>query len=110
MAPRSQAPRRSSPIRAATARHGGTAGPSRIAALVACPPVVTEVTHHALLGVACASLLAAGLRIAARGSERLVDRALAAFVLAVGFAVVEALALGIVRLGSDAVALTVAAV
>ncbi len=62
-----------------------------------------------LLAVAIAALMGAGLRVAACTGAVGLERTVAAAVLAGGAAVAEALALGLVGLGSSPVALSVAA-
>jgi hypothetical protein len=66
--------------------------------------------HHALLGLDVVALFSAGHRLSARLTDRLGERAVGAFVLGTTAAVAEALVLGLVSLGSDPLALTVAAV
>ena len=68
-----------------------------------------EALHHALLGVSVAALVAAGLRAASHLAPGGLARAVAAVVLAAGCAVAEALLLGLVGLGTNAAALTIAA-
>ena len=65
--------------------------------------------HHALLGVSLAALWGAGVRVASLAAPGGLERAVAAVVLAAAVAVVEALALGLVGLGSDPLALGAAA-
>jgi hypothetical protein len=65
--------------------------------------------QHALLGVACLALLGAGHRVATRIANRLVDRLISAFVFATAAAVLEALCLGVFKLGANPIALPVAA-
>jgi hypothetical protein len=66
--------------------------------------------HHALLTLASLALLAAGHRLAAQLSNHPLERIVTAFVLAAATAVIEALALGLLSLGSDPIGLTGAAV
>jgi hypothetical protein len=71
---------------------------------------VQNLAHHALLGIAVACLAGAGWRIADRASPSGLSRVLAAVVLAVALAVLEALGLGLVRLADSSLVLAVAAV
>lgn len=68
-----------------------------------------EALHHALLGISVAALGAAGLRAASLMAPAGLARAVAAVVLAAGWAVTEALMLGLVGLGTSTAALAVAA-
>jgi hypothetical protein len=70
---------------------------------------VPAALHLALLGVASASLWAAGLRVAGRAGADGVERAIAAAVLAAAAAVLQTLCLALVELGGSAAALAVAA-
>ena len=65
--------------------------------------------HHILLAIAIAALAAAGLRAASALGARGLERLVAMTVLAAGAAVLEALLLGLVGLGGDPLALTIAA-
>src|SRR2546423_5447033 len=75
------------------------------ASLTAAMPVL----HHALLGASVVALALAGLRLASRFAERVLPRLLAAAVFATAAAVAEALLLGLVALGGNSAALTIAA-
>jgi hypothetical protein len=68
-----------------------------------------EVVLHVLLALAILALGGAALRVAARVSPGGLERAIAAFVVAVALAITEALALGLVGLGASPVALSLAA-
>jgi hypothetical protein len=70
---------------------------------------VTFVPLGALCALAIAALLGAGWRVAARTGSTGLERAVAATVLAGAAAVIEALALGLVGLGSSPVVLPLAA-
>lgn len=65
--------------------------------------------HHALLGASFLALAFAGLRLAAPFAPRGLPRAIAGATFATAAAVAEALALGLVSLGSSPVALALAA-
>jgi hypothetical protein len=65
--------------------------------------------QHALLGLAIAALAGAALRVASLTGARGLDRVLAALPLAAAAAVGEGLLLGLARLGTSPVALTLAA-
>ena len=69
------------------------------------PPVV----HHAVLGLAIACLGGAGLRLASLAAPSGPERAVAAVVIAASIAALEALALGLVRLGTNTAVLAGAA-
>jgi hypothetical protein len=69
------------------------------------PPVA----HHVVLGLAIAALGGAGLRLASLAAPNGADRAVAAVVIAASMAALEALALGLVRLGTSTAALASAA-
>ncbi len=73
--------------------------------LAAMPPVV----HHAVLGLAIACLGGAGLRLASLAAPSGPERAVAAVVIAASIAALEALALGLVRLGTNTAVLAGAA-
>ena len=64
--------------------------------------------HHALLGLSIAALAAAGLRLASLAAPDGLERGLAALTLVAAAAIVQALGLGLVGLGSDPVALGLA--
>jgi hypothetical protein len=66
---------------------------------------VQEVLHHVALAVAVLALGDAALRAASLAAPAGLERAIAAFVLAIATAVVEELALGVVGLGTSPVAL-----
>jgi hypothetical protein len=70
---------------------------------------VSALVHHVLFALAVAALAGAGLRAASLAAPAGLDRPLAATVLAVAAAVLEALLLGLVGLGGSAVALALAA-
>jgi hypothetical protein len=70
---------------------------------------VAAVAHHVLLALAVLALGNAMFRCASRLSPQGLDRAIVAVVLAASVAIVEAIALGLVKLGSDTVVLTIAA-
>ncbi|HVE69520.1 MAG TPA: hypothetical protein VNB64_13165, partial [Solirubrobacteraceae bacterium] len=70
---------------------------------------MAAVVHHALLGAAVAALFGAGSRVAARATAVPLERAVSAVVLAAAAAVTQALALGLVGLGTDPIALGLAA-
>jgi hypothetical protein len=70
---------------------------------------MAPVLHHALLGIAIAALAGAGLRIASPAAPRGAERAVAAAVIAASIAALEALGLGLVRLGTSPAALAIAA-
>ena len=70
---------------------------------------VTFVPLGALCALAIAALLGAGWRVAARTGSTGLERAMATAVLAGAAAVIEALALGLVGLGSSPVMLPLAA-
>jgi hypothetical protein len=70
---------------------------------------VNAAVHHALLGLACLSLFGAGHRLAARLSDRPLDRVVAAAVFATAAAVGEAVFLGLFDMGADTTALSAAA-
>jgi hypothetical protein len=67
-----------------------------------------EVVHHVALALALLGLAQAAFRIATRIAPSGLDRAIAALVIGVAIAVVEALALGLVALGTSPVALLAA--
>ncbi len=67
------------------------------------------IADQALLVAATAALAGAGLRLASRAAGDGLERALAAFTFAAAGAVLEAIVLGLVGLGGDTTALTVAA-
>ena len=68
-----------------------------------------EVVLHVVLALAILALGGAALRIAARVSPAGLERAIAALVVGVALAIAEALALGLVGLGTSPVALSLAA-
>jgi hypothetical protein len=70
---------------------------------------VISVLFHALLGLSVAALAGAALRVASLTGARGLDRALAALALGAAAAVGQALLLGLVRLGTSPVALSLAA-
>jgi hypothetical protein len=65
--------------------------------------------HHLALALAALALLDTGLRVAAAVTAGALERAVAGLAIAAALAVAEALGLGLAGLGTDAVALTVAA-
>ncbi len=69
------------------------------------PPVA----HHVVLGFAIAALGGAGVRLASLAAPSGPERAVAAVVIAASIAALEALALGLVRLGTSTAALAGAA-
>jgi hypothetical protein len=69
---------------------------------------VSAAAHHALLGLSIAALAAAGLRLASLAAPDGLERGLAALTLVAAAAIVQALGLGLVGLGSDPLALGVA--
>jgi hypothetical protein len=71
---------------------------------------VREFAHHIGLVLAVLALGQAALRAAAVAAPRGLERVVAAIVLGVSAAIVEALALGLVNLGSDPIALFLAAI
>lgn len=70
---------------------------------------MVELWHHLLLGAAVAALLGAGMRVGSGFAPDGLARALSAVVVAASAAVIHALLLGAVSLGSDPWALTAAA-
>ncbi|MEA2355868.1 MAG: hypothetical protein QOD61_1997, partial [Solirubrobacteraceae bacterium] len=72
-------------------------------------PPVTELVHSVLFLAAVLALGAGASRVAAPAAPRGLERALAAAVLAAAAAVLESLGLGLVGLGTDPVALALAA-
>jgi hypothetical protein len=70
---------------------------------------VPSIAHHAALGVAVMAVALASLRVATKVSPSGLERAIATLVVGVSIAVIEALALGLVALGTSTVALTAAA-
>jgi hypothetical protein len=70
---------------------------------------VSELLHHIALAVAVLAIGQAGLRIAATAAPRGLERLIATAVLAVALAIAEALGLGLLNLGGDSWALTIAA-
>ncbi len=70
---------------------------------------MSPVAHHVVLGLAIAALGGAGLRLASLAAPRGPERAVAAVVIAASIAALEALALGLVRLGTNTAALAGAA-
>jgi hypothetical protein len=73
-------------------------------------PAVRELLHHLALALAVVALAQAALRMAAAAAPRGLERLIATIVLTVALAIAEALALGVVDLGGNTVALTLAAV
>ena len=70
---------------------------------------MSPVVHHVVLGLAIAALGGAGLRLASLAAPSGPERAVAAVVIAASIAALEALALGLVRLGTSTAALAGAA-
>jgi hypothetical protein len=70
---------------------------------------VSALVHHAILGVGVAGLLGAGWRVADRAAPEGLARVVAAAVVAVALAVLEALALGLVGAADSSVVLALAA-
>jgi hypothetical protein len=70
---------------------------------------VGDAVHHVLLAISVLALGYAALRLASRVAPSGLERAIAAIVLGVAAAVVETLALGLVGLGANPLALSVAA-
>ena len=68
-----------------------------------------EVVHHAALAVAVLALARAALLLASTAAQSGLERLIAAVVVGVALAIAQALALGLVGLGSSTVALLVAA-
>jgi hypothetical protein len=68
-----------------------------------------EAVRHAALGLSLAALLDTGFRVASPAAARGLERLVAAAVVAAVLAVLAALGLGLVSLGTDALALTPAA-
>jgi hypothetical protein len=82
----------------------------RVSAMLAsATPAMHPVVHHALFGLAVASLAGAAFRVASATGATGLERMVAAAPLAAAAAVIEALVLGLVELGTDPLALTAAA-